>query len=81
MTPSDVQALVLERLGMSLGEEMTDYLLRRFQEGGAAAAPLPHGPSEFGPAMVDPVRRFAELAGILGQGAAVPAEVPEPEVQ
>jgi glucuronokinase len=40
VTPSDVQALFLERLGVSLGEEMTDYLVRRFQEGGAAAAPL-----------------------------------------
>ena len=79
MTPSDVQALFLERLGMSLGEEMTDYLVRRFQEGGAAAAPLPYAPSTGHP-LIDPVRRFAELASVLGHGAAVPADVAEPEV-
>ncbi len=78
MTPTDVQALFLDQLGVSLGDEMIDYIARRFVEGGAASVPVAFARS--GSASVDPIRRFAELAGLLGDGAAVPAEVPEPTV-
>ncbi|MDB5295624.1 MAG: hypothetical protein JWO31_1607 [Phycisphaerales bacterium] len=78
MTPNDVQSLFLERLGVSLGDEMTDYLIRRFQEGGAAAVPA--SAREVVDPGFDPIRRFAELANALGHGAVVPAVVHEPEV-
>lgn len=80
MTPLDVQALFLEQLGLSLGEEMTDYLLRRFREGGAAAAPSSHIPSDAGDPLPAPVRRFVELTEALGDGAAIPADATEPVV-
>ncbi|QOV91011.1 hypothetical protein [Humisphaera borealis] len=77
MTPSDVQSLFLDQLGLSLGDEMLEYTVRRFLEGGAAAVPV--GPLAAGP-IIDPVRKFAEIAGMLGDGAAVPADLAEPLV-
>ena len=81
MNPSDVQALFFDQLGIGLGDEMTDYLVRRFQEGGAAAAPVSYirhdGHDEVIP---EPVRRFVELADALGEGSAIPAEAADPVV-
>lgn len=79
MTPSDVQALFLDQLGLSLGDEMLEYTVRRFLEGGAAAIPV--APVLSAEPTIDPVRKFAELAGMLGDGAAVPADLAEPVVQ
>lgn len=78
MTASDVQAMFLDQLGLSLGDELLEYTVRRFLEGGAAAVPV--APVAAAAMSVDPVRRFAELAGMLGDGAAVPAEIVEPPV-
>ena len=81
MNPLDVQALFFDQLGIGLGDEMTDYLVRRFQEGGAAAAPVSYirhdGRDEILP---EPVRRFVELADALGEGSAIPAEATDPVV-
>ncbi|HEX8915611.1 MAG TPA: hypothetical protein VF796_24875 [Humisphaera sp.] len=79
MNPSDVQDLFLETLGLRLGDEMTDYLVRRFQEGGAAAVPVAYVPPA-AEALPAPVRRFVELQGVLGHGSAVPADGSEPQV-
>lgn len=76
MTPSDVQALFLDQLGLSLGDEMIEYTVRRFLEGGAAAVPV--APVLSAAPADDPIRRFAEVAGMLGDGSAVPADLPEP---
>ncbi len=76
MTAADVQAMFLDQLGLSLGDELLEYTVRRFLEGGAAAVPV--APIAAAAMSVDPVRRFAELAGMLGDGAAVPAEISEP---
>jgi hypothetical protein len=78
VTPLDVQALFLERLGISLGEEMTDYLLRRFREGGAAAVPAVHASDAGAELLPAPVRRFVELTEALGDGAAIPADATDP---
>jgi hypothetical protein len=62
VTPSDVEFLFRNRLGIRLGEDMSDYVLRRFQEGGAACAPVvPPAPSDEVPGT--PVRRFGEAVG------------------
>jgi len=79
VTPSDVQALFLDQLGLSLGDEMIEHTVRRFLEGGAAAVPV-SPVNSIAPAN-DPVRRFAEVAGMLGDGSAVPADLPEPTIQ
>ena len=77
MNPSDVQDLFLDQLGLRIGDEMTDYLVRRFGEGGAAAAPVLHAPAS---EQADkPVARFVELSDLLGHGSAVPANAMEPE--
>ena len=78
VTPSDVQSLFLDQLGLSLGDEMLEYTVRRFLEGGAAAVPV--APTHIVDPILDPVRRFAEIAGMLGDGAAVPADLAEPLV-
>lgn len=78
MTPSDVQVLFLERLGIQLGDDMTDYLVRRFSEGGAAAAPMSHLAADADP--IESVRRFVELTGALGAGSVLPADAGEPDV-
>lgn len=78
VTPSDVQALFLDQLGLSLGDEMIEYTVRRFLEGGAAAVPV--SPVHCAAPADDPVRRFAEIAGMLGDGSAVPAEITEPVI-
>ena len=78
MTPSDVQVLFLETLGLRLSDEMTDYLVRRFQEGGAAAAPVDYAVAEEPPA--DSMRRFVELTDALGEGVVIPADATDPVV-
>jgi hypothetical protein len=75
-----MQDLFLQQLGLRLGDEMSDYLVRRFREGGAMAMPAAVVGRSADEATPAPVRRFVELSGVLGDGAAVPAEVAEPLV-
>ena len=78
MTPTDVQDLFLQQLGLRLGDEMTDYLVRRFSEGGAASVPIAFVPCDEMP--IGSVRRFVELAGVFGEGSAIPADSSDPQV-
>ena len=80
MNPSEVQALFFDQLGIGLGDEMTDYLVRRFQEGGAAAAPVSYVRDDGDELLARPVRRFVELTDALGYGAAIPADATDPVV-
>jgi hypothetical protein len=80
VTPLDVQGLFLEKLGISIDDEMSDYVLRRFKAGGAAAVPVAHISVGSGEPLSAPVRRFVELTEALGDGMAVPADATDPLV-
>ena len=80
MTPSDVEFLFRQRLGIRLGDDMSDYLVRRFMEGGAASAPLvPPAPSDEIPGA--PVRRFNEMTDLPDDSLPLPVEPIDPLLQ
>src|SRR4051794_13030068 len=58
VSPLDVQGLFLEKLGISIDDDMSHYVLRRFMAGGAAAVPSAHISIDSGAPLSAPVRRF-----------------------